>query len=87
LHEIQTAENCQIEKCGRNGIITVAEILLTNQMVLIVNCAFSYTLFVGCTQQRQFRLNSLKFSLMIVFLCQIDDSVWFSRVWGQAFRK
>jgi len=36
LHEVQTAENCQIEKCGRNEINTVAKILLTNQMVLIV---------------------------------------------------
>jgi len=40
LHEIQTAENCQIEKRGRNEIITVAKILLTNQMVLIVDCDF-----------------------------------------------
>jgi len=36
LHEIQTAENCQTHKRGRNEIITVAKILLTNQMVLIV---------------------------------------------------
>jgi len=34
---IQTAENCQIEKRGRNEIITVAKILLTNQIVLIVH--------------------------------------------------
>jgi len=35
LHEIQTIENCQIEKHGRHEIITVAIILLTNLMVLI----------------------------------------------------
>jgi len=38
LHEIQTTENCQTEKRGKNEIITVAKILLTNQMVLIVDC-------------------------------------------------
>jgi len=35
---------------GRNEIITVAKILLTNQMVLIVNCDFSSIVFVGCTE-------------------------------------
>jgi len=59
LYEIQTAENCQTEKAGRNEIITVAKILLTNQMVLIANCDFSSIVFVGCTQRRWFRLNSL----------------------------
>jgi len=49
----QTAENCQTEKRGRNEIITVDKILLTNQMMLIVNCDFSSIVFVGCTQQRR----------------------------------
>jgi len=39
LHEIQIAENCQIEKRGRNEIITVAKILLTSQKI-IVDCDF-----------------------------------------------
>jgi len=44
LHEIQTAENCQTEKRGRNEIVTAAKIRLTNQMVLIVNfdCMFVF---------------------------------------------
>jgi len=41
LHEVQTAENCQIEKRGRNEIITVAKFLLTNQMILVDDCDFS----------------------------------------------
>jgi len=75
LHEIQTAENCQTEKHGRNKIITVVKILLTNQMVLIVHCAFSSIVFFDCTQQRRFHLNSLKFDGTFVFSCQIDDFV------------
>jgi len=50
LHEVQTAENCQIEKCGRNEIITGAKILLTNQMVLIVDCDFLSIVIVVYTQ-------------------------------------
>jgi len=74
---MQTAENCQIEKPGRNEIITVAKILLTNQMVLIIDCDFSFIVIVVYTQQRRFRLNSLKFSRTNVFSCQIDNFVWF----------
>jgi len=83
LHEIQTAENCQTEKHDRNEIITVAKIILTNQMVLIVDCDFSSIVFVLYTQQKWFRLNFLKFSHTIVFSCQIDDFVWFSQMCGQ----
>jgi len=52
LHEIQTAESCQIkEKCGRNEIITVVKIILTNQIVLIVDWDFSSVMaFVVYTQ-------------------------------------
>jgi len=50
LHEVQTAENCQIEKRGRNEILTVAKIRLTNQMVPIVNCDFSSIVIVVYTQ-------------------------------------
>jgi len=39
-YKIQTAENCQTEKRGRNEIITVAKILLTNKMMLIIDCIF-----------------------------------------------
>jgi len=66
LHEIQKAENGQIEKRGRNEIITVAKILLTSQMILLVDCDFSS--IVMYTQPRRFRLNSLKFSHTNVFL-------------------
>jgi len=38
------------------------------------------------SDETRFRLNSLKFNLMFVFSCQIDDFVWFSRVCGQALR-
>jgi len=75
LHEIQTAENCQTEKCDRNEKITVAKILLTTQMVLIIDCDFSSIGFVVYTQRRRFHLNSLKFFRTIVFSCQIDDFV------------
>jgi len=60
----QTAENCQTEKRGRNEIITDDKNLLTNQMVLIVNCDFSSIVFAGCTYVRTF-----------VFSCQMDDFV------------
>jgi len=83
------AENCQTDKRGRNEIITVAKILLTNQMALIINffvhCDFSSIAFVGCTQQRWFCLNSLKFDRTFVFSCRINDLAWFSRAWSQAF--
>jgi len=75
----------QIEKRDRNEIITVAKILLTNQIVIIVDCDFSSIVFIVYTQRRRFRLNSLKFFRMIVFWCQIDNFVWFSQVCGQAF--
>jgi len=52
LHEVQTAENCQIEKHGRNEIITVAKTLLTNQMVLIINCDFSFIVIVVYIQRK-----------------------------------
>jgi len=67
---MQTTENCQIEKHGRNEIITVAKILLTNLMVLIVDCDFSSIVIVLYTQQRRCCLNSLKFFRMNVFSCQ-----------------
>jgi len=51
LHEVQTAENCQINKRGRNEIITVAKILLTNQMVFIVDCDFSSIVIVVYSQR------------------------------------
>jgi len=50
LQEIQTTENCQIEKHGRNEIITAAKILLTNKMVLIVDCDFSPIVIVVYTK-------------------------------------
>jgi len=81
------SKNCQTEKRGKDEIITVAKILLTNQMVLIVNCNFSSIVFVGCTQRRRFHFNSLKFDRTFAFSCQIDDFVWFSRAWGQAFTR
>jgi len=59
LHKVQTAENCQIKKHGRNKIIIVAKILLTNQMVLIVDCDISSIVIVVYIQRRRFRLNSL----------------------------
>jgi len=65
----------QIEKRDRNEIITVAKILLTNQIVIIVDCDFSSIVFIVYTQRRRFRLNSLKFFRMIVFWCQIDNFV------------
>jgi len=43
------AENCQIKKRGKNEIITVAKIILTNQMVLIVNCDFSSIVIIVYT--------------------------------------
>jgi len=67
--------NCEMEKRGRNEIITVAKIILTNQMVLNVDCDFSSIVFIVYTQRRQTRLNSFRFSRTIVFPCQIDDSV------------
>jgi len=84
-NEIQTAENCQTQKRGRNEIITVDKIVLTNQIVLMVNCNFSSIVFGGCTQRTRFCLDSLKFDCTFVFLCQIEDFVWFSRVCGQAY--
>jgi len=39
-----------MEKRDKNEIITVAKIILTNQMVLIVNCDFSSIVFVVYTQ-------------------------------------
>jgi len=51
LHEVQTAENFQIEKRGRNEIITVAKTLLNNQMVLIIDCDFSSIVIVVYTQR------------------------------------
>jgi len=76
-HEIQTAENenCQTEKRDRNEISTIAKILLTNQIVLIVDCDFLSIVIVVYTQPRQFDLNSFKLSRTIVFSCQIDDFV------------
>jgi len=40
LHEVQTAENCQIEKRGKNEIITVAKILLTIKWSLLLIVIF-----------------------------------------------
>jgi len=54
LHEIQTAENCQTEKRDRNKIITVAKNLLTNQMVLIVNCDFPFIVIVVSPNEDDF---------------------------------
>jgi len=39
-----------IEKRGKTEIITVAKILLTNQMILIDNCDFSSILIIVYTQ-------------------------------------
>jgi len=54
LQEIQTVENCQTQKLGRNEIITVAKMLLTNQMVLFINCAFLTIVFGECTKRTLF---------------------------------
>jgi len=43
-------KNSQTEKRGRNEIIAVAKILLTNQIVLIVDCDFSSIVIVVYTQ-------------------------------------
>jgi len=75
VHKIKTAENYHTEKCGRNVIITVAKILLTNQILLIVDCDFLSIVIVVYIQQRRFGLNTLQFSHMIDFSCQIDDFV------------
>jgi len=77
LHEIQTAETCQTDKCDRNEIITVAKILLTNQMVLIVNCVFRISSLLGAPNEDDF---------VWIPSNLINDFVWFSRAWGQAFR-
>jgi len=57
-------ENCQTEKRDRNEIITVAKILLINEMVLIINCDVSSIVL----------FESLKFD-RLCFSCQIDDFV------------
>jgi len=60
-------KSCQTQKHGRNEIITAAKILLTNQMILIINCALSSIVFGGCTQRTRFHVNFLKFDCTFVF--------------------
>jgi len=54
LHEIKTAENCQIEKPGKTEIIAVVKIRITNQMMLILNCDFLFIVIDVYTQQNDF---------------------------------
>jgi len=75
LAQDTNSRNCQIKKLGRNEKITEAKILLTNQMVLIVDCDFLSIVIAVYAQRRRFCLNSLKFSHMLVLSCQIDNSV------------
>jgi len=54
LARVQTAENCQTDKCSRTEIITVTKILLTNQMVLTVNFDFFFLSLLGAPNEDDF---------------------------------
>jgi len=83
LHEIQTAGNCQTEKRGRNEIIAVAKILLTNQMVLIVNCDF---FFLHCLRWvHPMKTISFEFSQIWSYACVFVSNRRF-RVWPGLYR-